>query len=56
MREERCCLLCYEEDFNFCHRSIVATKVATLEHDDVKIHHLTGPMTGRVVVRRPLAA
>jgi uncharacterized protein (DUF488 family) len=56
MREDRCCLLCYEDDFNFCHRSIVAEKIAALEHDDVKIHHLTGPMTGRVVVRRPLAA
>jgi uncharacterized protein (DUF488 family) len=55
IREERCCLLCYEKDFNFCHRSIVAEKIAGYEQDDVKIHHLTGPMTGRVVVRRQLA-
>ena len=56
MKEERCCLLCYEEDFNFCHRSFVAEKVATLVDDDVKINHLTGPMKGRVVLRRLVPA
>jgi len=52
VRDERCCLLCYEEDFNFCHRSFVAEKVAGLLDEDVKINHLTGPMSGRVVWRR----
>jgi uncharacterized protein (DUF488 family) len=56
MREERCCLLCYEEDYNFCHRSYVAEKVATLVEEDVKINHLTGPMKGRVVLRRLVPA
>lgn len=55
MQEERCCLLCYEEDFNFCHRLYVAEKAATLL-DDVKINHLTGPMKGRVVGRRLVSA
>jgi uncharacterized protein (DUF488 family) len=56
MRDEHCCLLCYEEDFNFCHRSIVAAKVASLANHDLKINHLTGPMTGRFVLRPQLAA
>ena len=56
MRDERCCLLCYEEDFNFCHRSFVAEKVAGLIDGEVKINHLTGPMTGRVVWRRLVPA
>jgi uncharacterized protein (DUF488 family) len=56
MEKERCCLLCYEEDFNLCHRSIVAAKVVTQVDGDVKINHLTGPMKGRVVVRRLVAA
>lgn len=56
MRDERCCLLCYEEDFNFCHRSFVADEAAPLVEGDVKINHLTGPMAGRVVYRRLVAA
>lgn len=56
MRDERCCLLCYEEDFNFCHRSFVADKAAALMDEDVKINHLTGPMAGRVVLRRLVPA
>jgi uncharacterized protein (DUF488 family) len=56
MREERCCLLCYEEDYNFCHRSYVAEKVVGVVDCDVKINHLTGPMKGRVVSKRPVPA
>jgi len=56
MKQERCCLLCYEEDFNFCHRTYVAEKVATMVDEDVKISHLTGPMTGRIVWRRLVPA
>ncbi len=56
MQSERCCLVCYEEDFNFCHRSFVAEKVAEMVNADVKINHLTGPMKGRVVLRRLEAA
>ena len=52
MAMERCCLICYEEDFNYCHRSYVAEKVATFVDEDVKINHLTGPIAGRVVWRR----
>ena len=52
MKKKRCCLLCYEENFNFCHRSIVAEKVAANFEEDVKINHLTGPIAGRVVWKR----
>lgn len=49
MEDERCCLLCFEEDFNFCHRSFVADRAAELALQRVRISHLTGPMKGRVV-------
>jgi uncharacterized protein (DUF488 family) len=56
VREERCCLLCYEEDYNFCHRSYIAEQVVSKMDDDIRIHHLTGPMLGRVVRRELVAA
>lgn len=51
---ERCCLLCFEEDYNFCHRSYVAEQTILKMDVPVRIHHLTGPTSGRVV-RRELA-
>jgi uncharacterized protein YeaO (DUF488 family) len=56
MRDERCCLLCYEEDYNFCHRSYVAENVMSTLDADLRIHHLTGPMSGRVVRRELVVA
>ncbi len=56
MRGERCCLMCYEEDYNFCHRSLVAERVVELGGECVRIYHLTGPITGRVVRREPVPA
>lgn len=53
--QERCCLMCFEEDFNFCHRKYVAEAVAPLVDGLVRVHHLTGPIEGRVV-RFDLAA
>jgi uncharacterized protein (DUF488 family) len=55
MREERCCLLCFEEDYNFCHRSFVAERVASCVDAALRVFHLTGPIEGRVV-RHELAA
>jgi uncharacterized protein (DUF488 family) len=52
---ERCCLLCFEEDFNFCHRSFVAERLGEFT-GALKINHLTGPIEGRVVEARALAA
>ena len=36
--------------------TIVADKAAALMDEDVKINHLTGPMAGRVVLRRLVPA
>jgi len=56
MQSERCCLMCFETDYNFCHRSFIAERMlAVAENVPIKAHHLTGPMTGRVV-RHELAA
>jgi uncharacterized protein (DUF488 family) len=52
---ERCCLLCFEEDFNFCHRTFVAERLVEFT-GALRINHLTGPIQGRVVEMRDLAA
>jgi len=39
--EQECCLLCFEADPAFCHRSYVAEKVATHFHAPFTIHHIT---------------
>ena len=49
MVEERCCLLCFEEDYNFCHRCFVAERVASFVDSALRVFHLTGPVEGRVV-------
>jgi uncharacterized protein (DUF488 family) len=49
MQKERCCLLCFEADYNFCHRSFVAERVASLVDAALHVFHLTGPIEGRVV-------
>jgi uncharacterized protein (DUF488 family) len=54
-KTERCCLLCFEEDFNFCHRRFVAERLADFI-EALRISHLTGPIQGRVVDFRNLAA
>lgn len=54
--ERRSCLLCLEEDFNFCHRKYVAEAIADRVPGGARINHLTGPIQGRVVSRPALAA
>jgi uncharacterized protein (DUF488 family) len=49
MQAERCCLMCFEENFNFCHRSLVAQRMLTVAGSPVRVLHLTGTMIGRVV-------
>ena len=49
MVSDRCCLLCFEEDYNFCHRTFVAERVIGLTGCPVVVRHLTGPVEGRVV-------
>jgi uncharacterized protein (DUF488 family) len=43
---ERCCLLCFEGDFNFCHRSFIAERLGLLV-EKLRIKHLTDPIQGR---------
>ena len=49
MQDERCCLMCFEEDCNFCHRSFIAERVVRMADLPMRAQHLTGPMIGRVV-------
>ena|SRR5438552_4450516 len=51
IQERRCCLMCQEEDYNVCHRSLVAQRLAGLVGDRVRIHHLSGPTAGHAVRR-----
>lgn len=50
------CLLCFEEDFNFCHRTYVAEAVACHFPGGLRISHLTGPIRGRVALIPPALA
>ena len=52
----RCCLMCFEADYNFCHRKYVAEEMINYLPEPFRIKHLTGPISGQVVVPRFLAA
>lgn len=39
---ERCCLVCFEADYHFCHRSFVAQRVVQVGKNGFYIVHLTG--------------
>ncbi len=43
VQQENCCLLCFEDDPNFCHRSFVAQQVATLVSKPLTVRHLRSP-------------
>jgi len=51
IERERCCLLCFEADPNFCHRSYVAQSVATQIGVSLLIAHLKVPTLARVASR-----
>jgi uncharacterized protein (DUF488 family) len=38
VRSSRCALLCYEADFNFCHRTLVAAAVR--DHCGAEVEHI----------------
>jgi uncharacterized protein (DUF488 family) len=38
--KNRCCLLCFERQPQFCHRSIVAQKIKERDGNGLRIHHL----------------
>jgi uncharacterized protein (DUF488 family) len=53
---ERCCLLCYEADANFCHRLFIAERLQSFA-PGIRVNHLISPARDRVVVPpRELAA
>jgi len=56
VQNERCCLMCFEENYNFCHRRYIAEELVHFLERPYRINHLTGPMAGRIVVPALLAA
>lgn len=56
MQETRCCLMCFEADYNFCHRSFIAERMLTVADLPLRVSHLTGPIAGRVVRRETVPA
>lgn len=51
VQAERCCLLCFEADPNFCHRSFVADRVATTVGRSLTVTHLMATSLRPVVPR-----
>src|SRR6266446_8292120 len=51
VQRERCCLLCYEADFNFCHRFFVAERLRSFA-PGIRVNHLISPAQDRVVPNR----
>jgi len=45
---ERCCLMCFEADPNFCHRSFVADRVKAASSADLAVRHLSQTELTRV--------
>jgi hypothetical protein len=48
VQNERCCLLCFESDPNFCHRSFVVQRVVKLASSPLTIANLKVPYQTRV--------
>lgn len=48
IERERCCLLCFEADHNFCHRSYVAEDLTTRNGAKLIIVHLRVPIPAQV--------
>jgi len=48
--KQRCCLLCYEADFETCHRSFIAERLRNLWIPTLEIKHLNAIQTDSAVV------
>jgi uncharacterized protein (DUF488 family) len=55
VQRERCCLLCYEADFNFCHRLFVAERLQSFA-PGIRVNHLVIRAQNPAVQNRQLAA
>lgn len=53
-KKSTCALVCYEADYNFCHRSMVASAVH--EHSGARIKHIQSAKTKRVTAAAPQPA
>jgi uncharacterized protein (DUF488 family) len=49
--QERCCLMCFEADPNFCHRSFVAARVVAAR-PNLTVAHLNAPTEEATAPRR----
>lgn len=56
IQRERCCLLCFEADHNFCHRLFVAEKVVANTDRTLQVVHLIAPTLAKAVSLRPALA
>lgn len=43
MRHIRCCLICFEADYQLCHRSLIAKRLSDIVGDELIIKHLKAP-------------
>jgi len=41
VKDQTCCLLCFEADANFCHRLYIAERLQELKGTKLKVQHLT---------------
>lgn len=56
VKRERCCLVCFEADPKFCHRSFVAEKAAAIIGPSLIVAHLTAPIPEQVASLHPVLA
>jgi uncharacterized protein (DUF488 family) len=49
-----CCLLCFESDYNRCHRSYVAKRLSVVSDEVFTIHHLDSRAVEKVAWLKPL--
>ena len=40
LRQERCCLLCFEADYQLCHRSLVSARLESDIETNIRVVHL----------------
>ena len=56
VKQERCCLVCFEADPNFCHRSFIAERVVSIIGSSLDIVHLKAVAPEKVANLHPALA
>lgn len=54
-QKARCCLMCFEANPRFCHRSLIARRVERMASWDIAVDHLIRHSKGPVVLSDPVA-